>query len=114
MDYDGLLENIRQKSKAQAKHRRCDIGLAVNHYMKTMTSRRAGRGHVAEAFIDLLPGALAENCRVEAIVSGVMRVRVSSGTFMFQMKASCPALLKELKKQCPGSGIREIKLVANR
>lgn len=113
MDDDQALAEISEKNKRQRRRPHIGIDGIIKKYMKDMPHRRRGYQAV-DVFNELLPTELSAACRIDSVISGVLRVRVLSGPYLFQMKQLCPELLKELKKQCPSAGIKYIKLVADK
>jgi len=115
MDDDYILAEIskegRNKTRKQYPHSK--IGSIIQECMKARAKYCRGY-QAADVFSELLPAELSAACRVESVLSGVLRVRVLSGAYLFQMRQLCPELLKELKKQCPAAGIKYIKLVVDR
>jgi hypothetical protein len=68
---------------------------------------------VPEAFEQIAGDYLAQNCRIESLAAGVMKVKVKSGPYMFELRCRAGQIVEELKQQCPSSNIREIKLVCS-
>jgi hypothetical protein len=68
---------------------------------------------IPEAFEQIAGDYLAQNCRIESLTAGVMKVKVKSGPYMFELRCRAGQIVEELKQQCPLSNIREIKLVCS-
>jgi 3-methyladenine DNA glycosylase/8-oxoguanine DNA glycosylase len=66
---------------------------------------------VPDAFEQIAGNVLAQNCRIESLAAGVMKVKVKSGPYMFELRTRAGQIVEQLKQQCPSSNIREIKLV---
>jgi predicted nucleic acid-binding Zn ribbon protein len=69
---------------------------------------------VPDAFEQIAGDNLAQNCRIESLTAGVMKVRVTSGPYMFELRTRATQIIEGLRQQCPSSNIREIKLVCSK
>jgi hypothetical protein len=68
---------------------------------------------VPDAFKRAAGSRLAENCRIESLRAGVLKVKVKPGPYMFELRTRAAEIIEELKEQCPSSNIREIKLACS-
>jgi predicted nucleic acid-binding Zn ribbon protein len=68
---------------------------------------------VPDAFDQIAGDSLAQNCRIESIMAGVLKVRANPGPYMFELRTRAGQIVEQLKQQCPSSNIREIKLVCS-
>ena len=69
---------------------------------------------VPDAFEQIAGDDLARNCWIESLTAGVMKVKVKPGPYMFELRSKAGQIIEELKRQCPSSNIREIKLVCSK
>ena len=80
-------------------------------FLKSVARPARRNVSVPDAFEQIAGDSLAQNCRIESLIAGVMKVKVKSGPYMFELRSKAGQIVEELKQQCPSSNIREIKLV---
>jgi len=66
-------------------------------------------GAVAEVWSQLLPPELAQHCQVGGISAGLLRVRVDSPAYMYELQLCSHELVEQLRQQCPQARIKKIK-----
>ncbi len=66
---------------------------------------------VTEVFEQVAGDGLVDNCRIESLTGGIMKVKVKSGPYMFELRSRAGQIIEELRQQCPSSNIREMKLI---
>ena len=65
---------------------------------------------VLETWSRIVPPGLAGHCRVRGLSHGVLRIGVDSPVYMYELQLCSQDLLEALKRCCPRSGLRRIKL----
>jgi hypothetical protein len=68
---------------------------------------------IPDAFEQIVGQYVAQNCRIESIVAGILKVKTKPGPFMFELRTQAGQIVEQLKQQCPSANIREIRLVCS-
>ena len=89
------------------------IASELKRFLKGVARPARRNVSIPDAFGQIAGDGLAQNCRIESLTAGVMKVKVKSGPYMFELRSRAGQIMEELKQQCPSSNIREIKLVCS-
>jgi hypothetical protein len=89
------------------------IAPELKRFLKNVAKPARRNVSVPDAFEQIAGDGLAQNCRIESLTAGIMKVKVKSGPYMFELRSKAGQIIEELKQQCPLSNIREIKLVCS-
>lgn len=68
---------------------------------------------VPQAFEQAAGENLAQNCRIESMTAGILKVRVSPGPYMFELQTRSKEIIEKIKQQCPSARIRGIKIICS-
>jgi len=115
MNTEVILSKANRAIKFRRKEAKNIGGIASELKLFLRSAARPARRNVSipEAFEQIAGDGLAQNCRIESLITGIMRVEVKSGPYMFELRTRAGQIIEELKQQCPSSNIREIKLVCS-
>jgi hypothetical protein len=95
----------------RARIRSSSIAPELQLFLKGVAGPARRNASILDAFEQIAGSSLSRNCRVESLAAGVMKVKVKSGPYMFELRSRAEQIIEELKQQCPSSNIKEIKLV---
>jgi hypothetical protein len=115
MDAEQLLAKVNRTTKFRQKVAKSSSNIAPELRLFLKSVARPARRNVSipDAFEQIAGENLARNCRIESLLAGVMKVKVKSGPYMFELRTRATQIVEGLKQQCPSSNIREIKLVCS-
>ncbi|MGA2915365.1 MAG: DciA family protein [Sedimentisphaerales bacterium] len=68
---------------------------------------------IPDAFEQIAGEYLAQNCRIESITAGILKVKTKPGPFMFELQTKAGQIVEQLKRQCPSANIRQIRLICS-
>ena len=102
-----------RRTGAESNSYAANSGIApeLRLFLKSVARPARRNVSVPDAFEQIAGDGLARNCRIESLTAGVMKVKVKSGPYMFELRSRAGQIMEALKQQCPSSNIREIKLV---
>ena len=101
------------KFRRKGAENRSNITPELELFLRSVARPARRNVSVPDAFEQIAGDSLAQNCRIESLTAGVMKVRVKSGPYMFELRTRAGQIIEQLKQQCPSSNIREIKLVCS-
>ncbi|MHC4568990.1 MAG: DciA family protein [Planctomycetota bacterium] len=88
------------------------LGQIVQQFLDGQVSpRQAVFSEVADAWSRMLPDELARHCEIVDISAGLLKVRVDSPSYMYELQLCGSELLDELQQECPGARLTKIKFV---
>lgn len=85
-------------------------GLAQGYLDRKKNSFRRASG-IMDAWQQILPPTLRQRCRPIEYNAGTLTIEVLAGPYMHQMKIMQKELIQELRRICPKSGLRKIRLI---
>jgi hypothetical protein len=65
-------------------------------------------------WVQLLPPALAQHCRMTDFSQGLLTVEADSPSFLYEMRISSQQLIQFLRQGCPSAKVRAIKVILAR
>lgn len=101
------------KFRRKGAENRSNITPELELFLRSVARPARRNVSVPDAFEQIVGDGLAQNCRIESLTAGVMKVKVKSGPYMFELRTRAGQIIEQLKQQCPSSNIREIKLVCS-
>ena len=101
------------KFRRKGAENRSNITPELELFLRSVARPARRNVSIPDAFEQIAGDGLAQNCRIESLTAGVMKVRVKSGPYMFDLRTRAGQIIVQLKQQCPSSNIREIKLVCS-
>ncbi len=115
MNTEVLLTKANRAIKFRRRRAKSNSNIAgeLKLFLRSVASPARRNISVPEAFEQIAGDDLARNCRIESLRAGVMKVKVKSGPYMFELRTNAGQIVEELRQQCPLSNIREIKLVCS-
>jgi len=64
---------------------------------------------VADAWSEILPDELGEHCGIVEVTGGLLKVKVDSPAYMYELQLCGSELLDELRRRCPRARLTRIK-----
>jgi hypothetical protein len=110
-------EQLLQRANRAVKIRRVktkraySIAPELKQFVKKIARPAKRSALIADAFKLAAGNSLAENCRIESFKTGVLKIKVRPGSYMFELQKRATDIVAEMKMQYPLSYIREIKTV---
>jgi hypothetical protein len=101
------------KFRRKGAENRSNITPELELFLRSVARPARRNVSIPDAFEQIAGDSLAQNCRIESLTAGVMKVRVKSGPYMFELRTRAGQIIEQLKQQCPSTNIREIKLVCS-
>jgi hypothetical protein len=101
------------KFRRKGAENRSNITPELELFLRSVARPARRNVSIPDAFEQIAGDSLAQNCRIESLKAGVIKVRVKSGPYMFELRTRAGQIIEQLKQQCPSSNIREIKLVCS-
>ncbi len=116
MDEDLLLAKVSRtlKRKRPSPMRFAAITNELQRFIKKCAKPARRNISVPQAFADVVGEMLAQNCRIDSLRSGILKVMVKPGPYMFALQMQSSEIIEKLQSQCPASDIREIKLLCSK
>jgi predicted nucleic acid-binding Zn ribbon protein len=113
MDQELLLAKVNRalKLKRPASGKITAIANELQQFIRKSAKPARRNMSIPQAFSLAIGETLAQNCRIESIQGGILRLRVSPGPYMYALQMQSSRIIEKLQTQCPSSGIREIKLL---
>jgi predicted nucleic acid-binding Zn ribbon protein len=78
---------------------------------RQISPRQAVFSDVTETWSRVLPAELSRHCEIVDISGGLLRVRVDSPSYMYELRLCSSELLEELQQHCPKARLTRIKFV---
>ena len=116
MDEELLLAKVSRalKRKRHAPMQFAAITNELQRFIKKCAKPARRNTSVPQAFADAVGEMLAQNCRIESLRNGILKVTVKPGPYMFALQMQSSEIIEKLQVQCPSSDIREIKLLCSK
>jgi hypothetical protein len=112
MDEIETLQNTLKCRRTRKTYSATGVGQIVQQYLDGQVSpRQAVFSAVAEAWSQMLPEELARRCEIVDISAGLLKVRVDSPSYMYELQLCGSELLDELQHDCPRARLTKIKFV---
>ena len=113
MDEDALLAKVNRTIKRQ-RPAAVRFATLAGEFIKKCAKPAKRNTTVPQAFADAVGETMAQNCKIESIVRGTLKIKVASGPYMFAMQMQLGDIIEKIQAQCPSSNIREIKLLCSK
>lgn len=78
---------------------------------RQISPRQAVFSEVAETWRQMLPAELSRHCEIVDISGGLLKVRVDSPSYMYELQLCSSELLEELQQHCPKARLTKVKFV---
>jgi len=92
----------------------CQIGELVGGFVDRLSPVHSRYDSVAQAWENLLPGALRAHCRIGGMGNGCLKILADGSSYLFELQLCKTALLEELQRLCPSARIRRIEVAIMR
>jgi len=115
MDEDVLLAKVNRtiKRKCPAAVRFATLTGEFQRFIKKCAKPAKRNTTVPQAFADAVGETMAQNCKIESLVRGTLKIKVAPGPYMFAIQMQLEEIIEKIQTQCPSSNIREIKLLCS-
>ncbi len=94
------------------------LGQALQELMNTRQGDFAQRYETASRltllWMQLLPPALVQHCRIVDLSQGLLTVEVDSPSYMYELRVSSHELLQHLRQGCPSAKLKSIRFALAR
>ena len=88
------------------------LGQVVQQLMDDrLCARQSMFEALAESWSQILPQQLGRRCEILDLAGGVLKVRVDSPCYMYELQLCSAELLRELRQRCPGARLKKIKFI---
>lgn len=87
------------------------IGFSIDTFLSRRERQFRKAEKIADVWAVLLPVEMQPHCRPVGFSGGVLTVEVRPGPYLHRMQMLRGDLLREIRKQCPRSGIRQIRVL---
>ena len=105
-------EDVLKWRSYKPKNNFSSLGDVVQVVMRDRVEPRCEKlNPLNEAWEKILPPLLAENCRIDSLSAGTLRVVASSPSYMYEMRLCSQTLLEQIQKSCPKARVQKIKIV---
>jgi len=106
MDRGGQSGAVRRRRSDEAVR----LGEVAQRLMvEQISPRQSVFGAVADAWSDILPDELVEHCGIVDMAGGLLKVKVDSPAYMYELQLCGSELLDELRRRCPRARLTRIK-----
>ncbi|MDD5133866.1 MAG: DUF721 domain-containing protein [Phycisphaerae bacterium] len=116
MDDELLLAKANKalKLKRPVPRKITEITNELQRFIKKSAKPARRNISIPQAFNQAVGETLAQNCRIESIKGGILKLRVSPGPYMYTLQMQLSEIIEKLQTQSPSSDIREIKLLCSK
>jgi hypothetical protein len=112
MDEFEQLQNTLKYRRAKKRNNTTKLCDAVQKFLTEQVSpKQAKFGAVAEIWNQLLPEELCRHCEIVGISGGILKVKVDSPAYKYELQLCSSELIEELQQQCPKVRLTEIRFV---
>jgi predicted nucleic acid-binding Zn ribbon protein len=109
------IERLQNTLKCRRTRRPYDafgLGQVAQQLMdRQISPRQAVFSEVAETWSQMLPAELGVHCEIIDISGGLLKVRVDSPSYMYELQLCSSELLEELQQHCPKARLTKVKFV---
>ncbi|MFA6187104.1 MAG: DciA family protein [Phycisphaerae bacterium] len=116
MDEDVLLAKVNRTIKRSRPEtvRFATLAGEFQRFIKKHAKPAKRNTTVPQAFADAVGEMMAQNCKIESLVRGTLKIKVAPGPYMFALQIQLADIIEKIQTQCPSSNIREIKLLCSK
>ncbi len=112
MDEIERLQNTLGCRRTRKPYSATGLGQIAQQFLDgQVTPRQAVFSEVAEAWSRMLPDELARHCEIIDISAGLLKVKVNSPSYMYELQLCSSELLDEMQQQCPRARLTKVKFV---
>ena len=110
MDGEFILEQANRKIVANRPPAELSFGQDIYNCLGRFVKNTKRNTQVLDLFEQAVGSEMAAHCQPDSINSGVLKVKVRPGSYMFHLRNKTDEILKQLQAACPSANIREIRL----
>jgi len=107
-----ILEQANKRILAGRPAEQKPIGQDICNWLSRVTKNSKKNTNVINILGRVVGEEIMQHCSCESIRSGVLKIRVKPGPYMFHLRNMTGEILKILQEEYPSSKIKEIKLIA--
>jgi len=112
MDEIERLQNTLKCRRTRKPYNAASLGQIAQQLLDGQISpRQAVFSEVAESWSQMLPDELGRHCEIVDISGGLLKVRVDSPSYTYELQLCSSELIEELQQQCPRARLTKIKFV---
>ena len=112
MDEIERLQNTLKCRRTHKPYSAAGLGEVAQQLMdRQISPRQAVFSEVAETWSQMLPAELGGHCEIVDISGGLLKVRVDSPSYMYELQLCSSELLEELQQHCPKARLTKVKFV---
>ena len=112
MDEIERLQNTLRCRRTRSPYSAADLGQVAQQLLDgQIAPRQAVFSEVVEAWSRILPDGLDRHCEIVDISAGLLKVRVDSPSYMYELQLCSSELLDELRQECPRARLTKVKFV---
>jgi hypothetical protein len=112
MDEEFILSQINKKILANRPAETEPIGRDVYNWLSKYTKNTKKNTSILTLLEQIVGSEMMIHCKADSIRGGVLKIKVQSGPYMFQMRNMSGEILRQLQTAYPSSNINEIKIIA--
>ncbi len=112
MDEIERIQNTLKCRRTRKPYSAFGLGQVAQQLMdRQISPRQAVFSEVAETWSQMLPAELGGHCEIVDISGGLLKVRVDSPSYMYELQLCSSELLEELQQHCPKARLTKVKFV---
>ncbi len=112
MDEIERLQNTLKCRRTRKPYSAFGLGQVAQQLMdRQISPRQAVFSEVSETWSQMLPAELGGHCEIIDISGGLLKVRVDSPSYMYELQLCSSELLEELQQHCPKARLTKVKFV---
>jgi hypothetical protein len=112
MDDEFILSQTNKKILANRPAATEPIGRDVYNWLSKYTKNTKKNTSILTLLEQIVGSEMMIHCKADSIRGGVLKIKVSSGPYMFQMRNMSGEILRQLQTALPSSNVNEIKIIA--
>jgi hypothetical protein len=112
MDQIERLQNTLNCQRRRRPYSALGLGQVAQQLLdRQIAPRQAVFSEVTQAWSRILPAELYRHCEITDISGGLLRVRVDSPSYLYELQLCSSELLEELQQHCPKARLTAVKFV---
>ncbi|MCE5339819.1 MAG: DUF721 domain-containing protein [Planctomycetaceae bacterium] len=112
MNEEFILSQTNKKILANRPAAAEPIGRDVYNWLSKYTKNTKKNTSILTLLEQIVGSEMMIHCKADSIRGGVLKIKVRSGPYMFQMRNMSGEILRQLQTAYPSSNINEIKIIA--
>ena len=107
-----ILEQVNKKVLAARPGEQRPLGQDMYNWLHKFTRNTKKNTNVVTLLERIVGNEMMAHCKTDSIRGGVLKIKVKSGPYMFQMRNMSNEILRQLQTAYPSSNVNEIKIIA--